>query len=254
MSVSVTTRSRCVGLHAAHSCAADYWTHAEDNCGTQSMKDMWRINSSYNGPAFELANGAGCSQANQTDGGADARCTFEDELFVDEVVRILHAHDKASPLFLVWAMHLVHMPLQVPSSYLEALSFIDDNERRKMHAMTNFVDGMVGRVVDELKALDLWEDTLVVFHADNGGEIMLAGECGGNNWPEHSQSRADASACIAQRARHTCCDISGRSTAAMRRRFHFGSHSGFARGQILQLGRRRARALLRSDADAACDC
>ena len=149
------------------------------------MKDLWRINSSYNGPAFELANGAGCSQANQTDGGADARCTFEDELFVDEVVRILHAHDKASPLFLVWAMHLVHMPLQVPSAYLAAFSFIDDNERRKMHAMTNFVDGMVGRVVDELKALDLWEDTLVVFHADNGGEIMLAGKCGGNNWPEY---------------------------------------------------------------------
>ena len=52
-----------------------------------------------------------------------------------------------------------------------------------MHAMTNFVDGMVGTVVDELKALKLWEETLVVFHADNGGEIMLAGKCGGNNWP-----------------------------------------------------------------------
>jgi arylsulfatase I/J len=113
------------------------------------------------------------------------------------------------PLFLVWAMHLVHMPLQVPAAYLDAFrsvacvrenrvthllfallarpgtctSFIDDKERREMHAMTNFVDGMVGTVVDELKALKLWEETLVVFHADNGGEIMLAGKCGGNNWP-----------------------------------------------------------------------
>jgi hypothetical protein len=23
---------------------SDYWTHAEDNCGSQSMKDLWRIN------------------------------------------------------------------------------------------------------------------------------------------------------------------------------------------------------------------
>ena len=29
----------------------------------------------------------------------------------------------------------------------------------------------------------MWNDSLVVFHSDNGGEIMAKGICGGNNWP-----------------------------------------------------------------------
>ena len=33
-----------------------------------------------------------------------------------------------------------------------------------------------------LKETGIWDDALVVFHTDNGGEIM-AQYCGGNNWP-----------------------------------------------------------------------
>lgn len=29
----------------------------------------------------------------------------------------------------------------------------------------------------------MWENSLVVFHSDNGGEIIFKGICGGNNWP-----------------------------------------------------------------------
>ena len=60
---------------------------------------------------------------------------------------------------------------------------IDDKYRRLMHAMTAYLDHELGRVVDLLQTRGMWNDTLLVFHADNGGEIMAAGICGGNNWP-----------------------------------------------------------------------
>jgi arylsulfatase I/J len=80
-------------------------------------------------------------------------------------------------------MHLVHMPLQVPDAWLANFSHIDDNYRRLMHAMAAYLDNDVGLVVAELKDRGYWDNTLVIFHADNGGEIMGAGICGGNNWP-----------------------------------------------------------------------
>ena len=41
--------------------------------------------------------------------------------------------------------HLVHMPLQVPTSYLRKFAAITDPYRRKMHAMVNYLDGEIGR-------------------------------------------------------------------------------------------------------------
>ena len=41
---------------------------------------------------------------------------------------------------------------------------------------------LLGRVVAAMEQGGLWENALVVLHADNGGEIMGAGTCGGNNW------------------------------------------------------------------------
>merc|ERR1712137_1232352 len=34
-----------------------------------------------------------------------------------------------------------------------------------------------------LKQRGIWDNAVVVFHADNGGEIIFDGMCGGNNWP-----------------------------------------------------------------------
>ena len=75
------------------------------------------------------------------------------------------------------------MPLQVPHKYEAAFSFIADPFRRVSHAMANYLDDQVGTVVTALQAKGMWEKTLFTFHSDNGGEIMAAGTCGGNNWP-----------------------------------------------------------------------
>ena len=66
----------------------------------------------------------------------------------------------------------------MPNAYLARFKWIEDPRRRSMSAMVSFLDDSVGRVVDELKRLGMMSETLLVFHSDNGGEIMGAGLCG----------------------------------------------------------------------------
>ncbi|CAL1144651.1 unnamed protein product [Cladocopium goreaui] len=75
------------------------------------------------------------------------------------------------------------MPLQVPAAYEQKFSFIKDKHRRLMHAMVHFMDEEIGEMVQLLKERQMWNNSLVVFHSDNGGEIIFKGICGGNNWP-----------------------------------------------------------------------
>lgn len=83
------------------------------------------------------------------------------------------------------------MPLQVPQAYVDAFSSIADERRRLAHAMGALLDDEVRRVVLALRETadvhapngTMWERTLLTFHSDNGGEILFAGVCGGNNWP-----------------------------------------------------------------------
>ena len=45
--------------------------------------------------------------------------------------------------------------------------------------MATAMDSAIGRVVAALKESGLYNDTLIVFTGDNGGQIFS----GGNNWP-----------------------------------------------------------------------
>lgn len=161
--------------------ANDYWQHTVDKCGVKAMKDLWRYDSTHDGPAFELANGPHCHQKNQRP--SNETCVYEEKVLTDRVKEIINTHDISEPLFLFWSMHLVHYPLQVPDSYLEKFAFIHNTNRRHLHAMVNYMDNEVGEVFTLLKERKIWDNAIVVFHSDNGGEIIFDGMCGGNNWP-----------------------------------------------------------------------
>lgn len=191
----------------------DYWTQDETSCRSDDgtihpIKDLWRYNSTFSGPSLEHQNSPLCDDDNQhpasveatarrfisklrDDGSvvqAEEKCVYEEDILVDEVVKVLQEFQRGleagdeSPLFLFYSMHLVHMPLQVKEEILRKFDFIDDRWRKLMHAMVYEMDRNVGHIVEVLKETGLWDDALVVFHTDNGGEIM-AQYCGGNNWP-----------------------------------------------------------------------
>ena len=49
-------------------------------------------------------------------------------------------------------------------------------------SMVNLLDVIIGNITDKLKANGQWDDTLIIFSADNGGEVNL-GETAANNYP-----------------------------------------------------------------------
>jgi len=59
-------------------------------------------------------------------------------------------------LFLYYAPHIVHAPLQVPEKYLNMFSFIDDHDQQYYHATVTFLDGVVGNLMEALKKRGLW--------------------------------------------------------------------------------------------------
>jgi arylsulfatase A-like enzyme len=57
--------------------------------------------------------------------------------------------------------------LQVPKRYYDRFPHIAHESRRRYAAMLNFMNDAIETVVDEVVAKGIWDQTLVVFSADN---------------------------------------------------------------------------------------
>ena len=141
--------------------ANDFYTEiAGGMCDQQHIVDLW----DYDKPAKDM---------NGTD--------YEGALFRNHILDVVNQHDPSSPLFLYYAPHIVHAPLEVPDEYLKKFDFIDDKVRQTYHAMVNYLDDVVGELVDALKKKGLWDNLLFVASSDNGGPEYRGG--GANNYP-----------------------------------------------------------------------
>jgi len=166
--------------------ANDYWTSRTGDWCSGGATDLWGSSA----PAYGLNNSWACSQEHQP-----ASCAYEDEIFTNFTVAAIARHDPAVPLFLYFAPHNVHLPLEVPAAQLAKFAFIEpgvaDAPRRNYAAMAALADAHVGAVVDALVARGMWNDTLLVLSADNGGPVfgqaagcaLCDGSAGANNWP-----------------------------------------------------------------------
>ena len=104
---------------------------------------------------------------------------YTTNLFAREAERIIQEHDPQNPLFLFLSFQAPHSPLQVPERFLKQYKNIKDQNRRVYAAMVSCMDEAVGNVTRVLKKRGLWEDTVLIFSSDNGGQVTA----GGNNWP-----------------------------------------------------------------------
>jgi arylsulfatase I/J len=115
--------------------------------------DLWDTN----GPAYGQ-NGTG----------------YEEALFTSRAVGIIEGHDQnGPPLFLYYAMHLLHSPNCAPPEYVSRFAYIDNEDRRYVAAMIAVMDDAVGAVVRALKRTGLWKDTLFIWSSDNGAAIEM---------------------------------------------------------------------------------
>lgn len=90
----------------------------------------------------------------------------------DEAVNYLRNVDKSHPFFLYYASFAVHTPLQAEADLIEKYKkkkTVPGHDNPVYAAMVESMDRNVGKVLNEIKALGLEENTLIVFTSDNGG-------------------------------------------------------------------------------------
>lgn len=94
-----------------------------------------------------------------------------------DAAKLIESHDTATPLYLYLAFNAPHTPYQAPQDYIDRYASIEEPTRRTYAAMVSCLDDEIGRVIDALEKKGMRENTLVVFHSDNGGtkNAMFAG-------------------------------------------------------------------------------
>lgn len=78
-----------------------------------------------------------------------------------------------SPFFLYLAYRAPHVPLDAPEKYLSRFPGDMPERRRQALAMISAMDDGVGQIVAQLKAQELYENTIIFFIGDNGAPLKM---------------------------------------------------------------------------------
>ena len=105
--------------------------------------------------------------------------TYDAYIYRDDLTTIFANHNPTNPLFLYLPLHNVHTPLQAPQEWLDIYPENSTCKRRLTYqAMVSVADNVTGHVMKLLKDKNMWDNTLFVVSADNGGA-----PCMGSNHP-----------------------------------------------------------------------
>jgi len=90
------------------------------------------------------------------------------ERYVEESIKFIRKNKK-QPFFLYLAHMYVHLPLYAPER------FINNSRNGRYGAAVSGIDWSTAMILDELKRLDLDENTLIIFTSDNGSNTRNNG-------------------------------------------------------------------------------
>lgn len=102
---------------------------------------------------------------------------YTTQLIGKEAVKLIEKHGPSTPLYLYLAFNAPHTPYQAPKEYIDRYKNIEDPTRRIYAGMISCLDEEIGRVVAALDKKGIRQNTLILFHSDNGGtrNAMFAG-------------------------------------------------------------------------------
>lgn len=105
------------------------------------------------------------------------------ELFSDWAVEFLNEQaDARNPFLLYLAYNAPHTPIQPPDTWLQKVQQREPGiapARAKLVALIEHMDDGIGKVIAALKRNQQWDNTIIVFTSDNGGQL----DAGANNGP-----------------------------------------------------------------------
>ncbi|MDB6072008.1 MAG: arylsulfatase family protein [Verrucomicrobiales bacterium] len=93
---------------------------------------------------------------------------YTTEAFAKETVDFIDRH-RQDPWFVYLAFNAVHAPLDTLKKYEDRFTGITDPKRRKFAALLSALDDATGSVLTKVRETNQEENTLIIFHSDNGG-------------------------------------------------------------------------------------
>lgn len=102
---------------------------------------------------------------------------YTTQLLGEDAVRYINAQDPNKPFYLYLTFNAPHTPYQAPQDYIDRYKDIADPTRRIYAGMISCLDDEIGKVVAALDKKGLRDNTIILFHSDNGGtkDAMFAG-------------------------------------------------------------------------------
>jgi len=99
------------------------------------------------------------------------------DLFTNWAIEYLKKRQPGDKPFFLYLAHVApHVPLQPPAEWLARVTRREpgiNSQRAKLAALIEHLDDGIGRVVETLKATGQYENTMIIFTSDNGGQLNV---------------------------------------------------------------------------------
>jgi arylsulfatase A-like enzyme len=104
----------------------------------------------------------------QHNGKAVKKKGYCTDIFTNAAIRFIE-QNRTRPFFAYLSTNAPHTPLQIADSYVAPYRAMGlDETTAKVYGMVTNIDDNIGRLLDKLTALNLNENTIVIFMTDNG--------------------------------------------------------------------------------------
>lgn len=103
---------------------------------------------------------------------------YTTQLIGADAVKYINGQSADKPFYLYLTFNAPHTPYQAPQDYIDRFKNIAEPTRRIYAGMVSCLDDEIGKVIAALDKKGLRENTLIIFHSDNGGtrNAMFAGQ------------------------------------------------------------------------------
>lgn len=106
----------------------------------------------------------------------EGKKVYSQNIFLDSIFTFIDSN-KDKPFFLYFPTQLPHGPVSIPTVHPD---FINDERltqvEKEYASMVKLLDDNIGQILQRLKTLDIDNNTIIIFTADNGHEIYYSKE------------------------------------------------------------------------------